>query len=106
MEIEKYIKFSDTDIIEALQDLYKKRTGNEIDINFDDNNRNSFSMIQNIVIKVTLEQKAEVVYNAPQVGVKLRDIQYKDSGDISIATPGYGPNYPISVKNANSIINR
>lgn len=77
MEIDRYVKFDNRDIIEALQDLYKKRTGNEIDIAFDENNDRALRNIRNITIKITIENKAEI--ETPRVGVDYIEMEEKAS---------------------------
>ena len=68
MEIKRYVTFSKADIVEALQDLYLKQTGNQIDIRFDESNEKSLKRIEGITFNITLEGQATI--EKPQVGLK------------------------------------
>ncbi len=53
MEEFKYVSFTGEDIIEALEDLYYKRTNEKIDIRFDEDN-SAIKQIRRINIKKSL----------------------------------------------------
>lgn len=83
MDVNKYVSFSKFDIIEALQDLYEKKTGNKIDIIFNEENNRAIT-IRSLSVKISLEGKAEIF--RPDLGIEYDDrVEYGgDNFDDSI----------------------
>jgi hypothetical protein len=63
----KYITFETNDIIEAIEDLYKKRTGEIISIPFDDSNVKGLRHFKNITVKKSLSSPAASIESIPSV---------------------------------------
>jgi hypothetical protein len=74
MEENKYISFDSDDIIEALEDLYKKRTGETIDVRFDNGN-NAIKHLRRITIKKSISSSdtAAIIEDKPN---NILDIFY------------------------------
>jgi hypothetical protein len=71
----KYITFETNDIIEALEDLYKKRTGETISIPFDDSNTQGLRRFKGLTVKKSISSAKASIEGIPNV----LEMGYEDS---------------------------
>lgn len=87
MEESKYITFTSDDIIEALEDLYYKRTKEKIDVRFDEENKN-ISHIRGITFKKSISYKDDDVVESGISNVTISRSSRPSIVDYNDGEPG------------------
>lgn len=89
MENYEFITFDNEDIIEALEDLYYKKTNKKVNIKFDDFNKIN---IRNISIRKSLTSNESIISSKPEILEMDYEGRSKISGELSEAI-SYGKPY-------------
>ncbi len=82
MEENKYITFHQSDIIEALEDYYEKKTNEKMSITFDEKNVNGIAPLRSITVSKTVSSPNAILktYNPETLEIKYDDGLSKSIG--------------------------